>query len=65
MVDNILQLVEKYNISGEEWRHATNRKYDFFIEAQIWNMEPLIKYKNKYNNALHRERAKKNSRVSP
>jgi hypothetical protein len=52
MLDEIQELVEKYFITGEEWRNSENRKYDFFIEAQIWNLEPLMKYKNKYDNIV-------------
>jgi len=54
MLEEIQRLVKKYYITGEEWRDTPNRKYDFFIEAQVWNLKPLMKYKNKYNNTLHR-----------
>ncbi len=49
MIEEIHSVVEKYCITGEEWRNDSNRKYDIFIEAQVWNLEPLMIYKKKVN----------------
>lgn len=53
MLDDIRKLLETYRITGEEWRKNPNRKYDFFIEAQVWTLEPLMKYKTEWNNSLN------------
>ncbi len=44
LLEEILSLVSSYKVTGEEWRIIPERKYDFFIEAQVWNLEPLLKY---------------------
>ncbi len=51
MLDEIKGLVEKYSITGKEWLDIKNRKYDYFIEAQVWNIDLLMKYKINMINA--------------
>lgn len=43
LLDEILALISQCEVTGEEWRCIPERKYDFFIEAQIWNLESLMK----------------------
>ena len=43
LLHEVLALISQYEVTGEEWRYIPERKYDFFIEAQIWNLEPLMK----------------------
>jgi hypothetical protein len=31
------QIINKFGIPGEEWRTVEARKYDLFIEAQVWD----------------------------
>lgn len=36
VLDEICNIVDKFGIPVEEWRTDEFRKYDFFIEAQVW-----------------------------
>lgn len=37
----ILQIINKHGLPGECWRYDSKRKYDYFIEVQVWNDEFL------------------------
>jgi len=51
----ILKLTAQYGIPEQEWKHEPDRAYDFFVEAQIWNFEPLRQYMEheKHNQPLN------------
>ena len=36
LMDEISKIIDKFRIPDQEWRFEEERKYDFFIEAQIW-----------------------------
>jgi hypothetical protein len=40
-MDEILKLIDRFGISDRDWQLQTDRKYDLFIEAQIWNIESI------------------------
>jgi hypothetical protein len=40
-MDEILELIDRFGISDRDWQVQTDRKYDLFIEAQIWNIESI------------------------
>jgi len=35
--EKILKVIEQYGLTGERWRNDRTRKYDYYIEAQVWN----------------------------
>ncbi len=37
LLDEISQIIDEFGIPREEWRAEEDRKYDFFIEAQVWD----------------------------
>lgn len=37
LLDEISQIIDEFGIPSEEWRTGEDRKYDFFIEAQVWD----------------------------
>lgn len=37
LFDEIIEIIGKFGIPNEEWRTEETRKYDLFIEAQVWN----------------------------
>jgi hypothetical protein len=42
------QLIDRFGIPDREWETQANRKYDLFIEAQVWNISvtnPLMSVK--------------------
>ncbi len=40
-LDEIRGIIAKFGIPGEEWRTNEVRKYDLFIEAQVWDYLPI------------------------
>ena len=38
-IDEILELIDRFGVPDREWRTQENRKYDLFIEAQVWNLD--------------------------
>jgi len=40
--DEIIKILDEFGIPSEEWRTEVNRKYDLFIEAQVWNSELAV-----------------------
>jgi hypothetical protein len=45
MVSELNHLLEDPSIHNEAWKNE-KRKFDFFIEAQIWDIEPILKVKS-------------------
>ncbi|NEU73067.1 hypothetical protein PI95_010970 [Hassallia byssoidea VB512170] len=43
-LDEIVQIIKKSGIPVEEWKLEKTRKYDIFIEAQIWNEQGILNY---------------------
>jgi hypothetical protein len=43
-LDEIVQIIKKSGITVEEWKLEKTRKYDIFIEAQIWNEQGILNY---------------------
>ncbi|PCJ15088.1 MAG: hypothetical protein COB02_18385 [Candidatus Cloacimonadota bacterium] len=41
--NEILNILNEISIPTHEWKTQANRKYDFFIEAQIWDLSDLHK----------------------
>jgi hypothetical protein len=39
LLDEILKLVDRFGIPDREWQTQSHRKYDLFIEAQVWNID--------------------------
>jgi hypothetical protein len=39
-LNEILQIIERFGIPDEEWRTDETRKFDLFIEAQVWASIP-------------------------
>jgi hypothetical protein len=37
LLDEISKIINKFGIPDQEWRTQETRKYDLFIEAQVWN----------------------------
>lgn len=37
-LNELSQLIDQYGIPKREWQTQADRKYDLFIEAQIWNI---------------------------
>jgi hypothetical protein len=40
LLSEIYDIIDKFHIPAEEWRTETARKYDLFIEAQVWESIP-------------------------
>jgi len=40
--DEIIGIIDKFGIPQEEWRTEEARKYDLFIEAQVWNSDLAV-----------------------
>jgi len=40
VLSEICRVIEEFGIPGEEWRTDGTRKYDLFIEAQVWDSLP-------------------------
>ena len=40
MLNEICRIINEFGIPGEEWRTDGKRKYDLFIEAQVWGSFP-------------------------
>jgi len=40
MFNEISKIIDTYGIPSEEWKTDKNRKYDLFIEAQVWMSIP-------------------------
>ncbi len=38
LLDEILKLINRLGIPDREWQTQSHRKYDLFIEAQVWNI---------------------------
>ena len=43
-LDELPGLVAEYGLPGERWRTEDQRRFDVYIEAQIWDVEPLRPY---------------------
>lgn len=43
-LDEIIQIIKKYGIPVKEWKTQEARRHDIFIEAQIWNEQPVLNY---------------------
>ncbi|MCO4784105.1 MAG: hypothetical protein KC646_17400 [Candidatus Cloacimonetes bacterium] len=39
----IIDLVDNFGLPNREWQECPSRKYDFFIEAQLWDKSLLYK----------------------
>jgi hypothetical protein len=47
-LDEIHHLLKRFGLPVTEWKLEETRKYDIFIEAQIWNEQTILNYiKNK------------------
>lgn len=44
LLSEISAIAKDYGIPQQEWREDPYRAYDFFIEAQVWSREPLLRY---------------------
>ena len=40
--DEIIKIIDKFGIPNQEWRTEETRKYDLFIEAQVWNSDLAV-----------------------
>jgi len=41
LLDDLPELAQEYGLPGERWRHEEDRRFDVYIEAQIWDDGPL------------------------
>ena len=48
----ILDVVKTHGIPNGEWETDPKKKYDFFVEAQVWSFRPLRKYTEEQNKKL-------------
>jgi hypothetical protein len=42
VLSEISKMIEVWGVFGEEWRTEETRKYDLFIEAQVWTSIPSL-----------------------
>lgn len=40
LLSEVCKLIETFGVPGEEWRTEAARRYDLFIEAQVWTSIP-------------------------
>ncbi|GGF72083.1 hypothetical protein GCM10010912_16490 [Paenibacillus albidus] len=40
----IFDTIDKFGMPGEQWRSEPKRKFDYFIEAQVWNEQYIAEY---------------------
>ncbi len=55
VLSEIYDIIDKFRIPAAEWRTETARKYDLFIEAQVWESIPSTCY-SQANKRPHSER---------
>lgn len=41
LLNEIFKIIDKFGTPSEEWRTEETRKYDLFIEAQVWDVCPF------------------------
>ncbi len=43
-LEELDELIAKYGLPGERWQHETRDVFDVYVEAQVWDDEPLREY---------------------
>lgn len=44
---SITEVIKKWGLPEEQWRYDPKKKYDYFIEVQLWNDAYLKKYQER------------------
>jgi hypothetical protein len=44
-LDDLDELVRAFGLPGERWRHEADRRFDVYVEAQIWDDAPLAAFR--------------------
>jgi len=45
-LEEIKTIINVVGIPNDEWKTELSKKYDFFIEAQLWDEQPINQYMN-------------------
>ncbi|WP_440658616.1 hypothetical protein [Ensifer adhaerens] len=45
-------MVEEFGLPGERWRDDHLRRFDRFIEVQVWDERPVLEFRRKSEMAM-------------
>jgi hypothetical protein len=48
-LSEIVEIVKLHGIPNGEWESDPQKKFDFYVEAQVWSFRPLQKYIKEHN----------------